>query len=111
MRHDSVTPSERARLSLEGLASGTSTAHAALALGSGYDVTAFDTVPFCLWVASWHSHEYEEAIWQTVSALGDRDTTCAIVGGIVALQVGEDGIPEPWRDAREELRAAQGSTS
>jgi ADP-ribosylglycohydrolase len=42
-------------------------------------------------------------MWQTVSALGDRDTTCAIVGGIVAVQVGEEGIPPEWRQAREPL--------
>ena len=42
-------------------------------------------------------------MWQTVSALGDRDTTCAIVGGIVSLQVGQAEIPAEWRDAREPL--------
>jgi ADP-ribosylglycohydrolase len=41
------------------------------------------------------------ALTATVSALGDRDTTCAIVGGIVSLQVGEPGIPADWREARE----------
>jgi ADP-ribosylglycohydrolase len=86
-----------------GLESETSTRHAASALGNGSDVTAPDTVPFCLWVASWYSHDFPEAMWQTVSALGDRDTTCAIVGGIVSLQVGEEGIPGEWREAREPL--------
>jgi hypothetical protein len=38
-----------------------------------------------------------------VSALGDRDTTCAIVGGIVALKVGYAGLPLDWRSARESL--------
>jgi ADP-ribosylglycohydrolase len=42
-------------------------------------------------------------MWATVSALGDRDTTCAIVGGIVALKVGDAGLPEEWRSARESL--------
>jgi ADP-ribosylglycohydrolase len=42
-------------------------------------------------------------MWQTVSALGDRDTTCAIVGGIVSVQLGENGIPAEWRAAREPL--------
>jgi ADP-ribosylglycohydrolase len=79
------------------------TRDAARVLGNGSGVTAPDTVPFCLWIASWWSHDYEEAMWQTVSALGDRDTTCAIVGGIVSLQVGEEGIPSAWREAREPL--------
>jgi ADP-ribosylglycohydrolase len=86
-----------------GLVADTPTERAAKLLGNGSGVTAPDTVPFCLWVASWFSHDYVEAIWQTVSALGDRDTTCAIVGGIVSLQVGHAGIPDEWRAAREAL--------
>ena len=85
------------------LASGTSTYAAAKALGNGAGITAPDTVPFCLWIASWYSHDFAEAIWQTVSALGDRDTTCAIVGGIVSVQVGAAQIPPDWLAAREPL--------
>jgi ADP-ribosylglycohydrolase len=85
------------------LPSTTSTTEAAAALGNGTAVTAPDTVPFCLWMAAWHSHDFPEALWQTVSAGGDRDTTCAIVGGIAALQVGERAIPTAWRHARERL--------
>ena len=36
----------------------------------------------------------EEALWTAVSALGDRDTICAIVGGIVSLFAKE--LPEQW---------------
>jgi ADP-ribosylglycohydrolase len=86
-----------------GLPAGTPTRAAARALGNGAGVSAPDTVPFCLWIASWHSHDFVEAMWQTVSALGDRDTTCAIVGGIVSVQVGEEAIPADWREAREPL--------
>ena len=59
---------------------------AAAALGSGREVLAEDTVPFALWCAARHLESFEEAMWQTVAGLGDRDTTCAIVGGIVALR-------------------------
>jgi hypothetical protein len=38
---------------------------------------------------------------QTVAGLGDRDTTCAIVGGIVALSAGE--VPQEWIARRETL--------
>ena len=61
---------------------------AAFALGNGSKVIASDTVPFALWCASRWLEDFEGAMWATVSALGDRDTTCAIVGGIVALRVG-----------------------
>jgi len=76
---------------------------AAEILGSGSRVSAMDTVPYCLWSARRHLTDYEAALWSTVAGLGDRDTTCAIVGGIVALRVGRHGIPENWLALREGL--------
>lgn len=76
---------------------------AARVLGSGYNATAPDTVPFALWCAAQHLGDYEEALWLTVAGLGDSDTNCAIVGGIVSLFTGLDGIPPLWRSAREPL--------
>lgn len=73
-----------------------SAAQAALRLGNGSRATAADTVPFALWCAATWPDSYQEALWQTVSALGDRDTTCAIVGGIVILRTGETSIPREW---------------
>jgi ADP-ribosylglycohydrolase len=72
-------------------------------LGSGSMVIASDTVPFAVWCAARHLDDFEEAFWATVSGLGDCDTTCAIVGGIVALAVGEEGLPGDWIRAREPL--------
>jgi ADP-ribosylglycohydrolase len=72
-------------------------------LGSGEKVISQDTVPFSLWCAARHLDNYPSALWSTVSGLGDRDTTCAIVGGIVALAVGREGIPEDWLASREAL--------
>ena len=70
-------------------------------LGSGNEVSAQDTVPFCLWSAAYHLNNFEEALWHTVKGMGDRDTTCAIVGGIVALSAPE--IPVAWQKHREPL--------
>jgi len=81
----------------------TTAEQAAAMLGSGMEVSAQDTVPFCLWAASRHLDDYEGAMWATVSGLGDRDTTCAIVGGILGARLGVDGIPERWRRSREGL--------
>jgi ADP-ribosylglycohydrolase len=72
-------------------------------LGNGSMVVSHDTVPFALWCAARHLDDYEEALWTTVAGLGDCDTTCAIVGSIVALAVGSEGIPEAWVRARERL--------
>ena len=52
-----------------------------------------------------HLDSYKEMLWLTVSGLGDRDTTCALAGGIVARAVGETGIPPSWLQAREPLTA------
>jgi len=79
----------------------TSAKEAARVLGSGYTATAQDTVPFALWCASQHLDSYEEALWMTVSGLGDCDTTCAIAGGIAALS--STGIPMLWQSSREPL--------
>ena len=59
--------------------------------------------PFALWCAAQHLDSYEEALWLTASGLGDIDTTCAMVGGIVALSTGTECIPRAWRAAREPL--------
>ncbi|MBI5549000.1 MAG: ADP-ribosylglycohydrolase family protein [Deltaproteobacteria bacterium] len=77
-----------------------STQEAARRLGAGGRVCSEDTVPFALFCAAHHLTSYEEALWTTVSGLGDRDTTCAIVGGIVAMT---SEIPLEWLKAREPL--------
>jgi ADP-ribosylglycohydrolase len=71
-------------------------------VGNGTRVLAQDTVPFALWCASRHVDDFEEAMWTTVAGLGDRDTTCAIVGGILAARPGAT-IPPEWLAAREPL--------
>jgi ADP-ribosylglycohydrolase len=85
------------------LPSGTPIREVVIALGNGSGVSAMDTVPLTLWCAGEHLDDYEAAFWLTLSAGGDVDTTCAIVGGIVALYTGTDGIPAEWRASREPL--------
>jgi ADP-ribosylglycohydrolase len=69
-------------------------------LGNGSKVSAPDTVPFALWVASHRLSSFKEALWETVEAGGDMDTNCAIVGGIVGLSA---EIPAEWLATREPL--------
>ncbi len=73
---------------------------AAQILGNGSKISSQDTVPLCIWVASRHHGNYEEAFWETVVALGDRDTTCAIVGGIVGVNT---DVPKAWKNQCETL--------
>jgi len=70
-------------------------------LGTGFEVSAQDTVPFCIWSAAHHLHSYKDALVHTVAARGDCDTTCAMVGGIVALSV--ETLPLDWYIQREPL--------
>lgn len=74
--------------------------HAAAILGSGHRLVSSDTVPFCIWSVAKGADDYAAALWRTVRGGGDRDTTCAIVGGIVA---GRAEIPSGWLEARERL--------
>jgi ADP-ribosylglycohydrolase len=77
---------------------------AAKILGSGFQVTAPDTVPFTLWCAARHLDNYTDAMVSTLLGEGDCDTNCAIVGGIVACFVGREGIPSDWLAASERLK-------
>lgn len=85
----------------------TSVQQAASKLGCGENISAQDTVPFCVWASARFLGRYEDAMWEVARALGDRDTTCAIVGGIVVLSTGAV-IPDEWRrraeDAPEQAR-------
>lgn len=73
------------------------------ALGNGSRISCQDTVPLCLWVAARHLDDYQAALVDVIRARGDIDTNAAIVGGIVSLATGPDGIPEDWRSDREPL--------
>ena len=74
----------------------------AAVLGCGRRTSAHDTVPFALWAAARHLGDYEQAFWTTARAGGDVDTTCAIVGGIVASRPGGEP-PSTWSDRTEVL--------
>ncbi|MEN7551090.1 ADP-ribosylglycohydrolase family protein [Rapidithrix thailandica] len=72
-------------------------------LGNGINVIAQDTIPFSIWCAAHHLYNYEEALWKAVSILGDRDTICAIVGGITILSSLEEKIPLTWLRSVEDF--------
>lgn len=70
-------------------------------VGNGSDISAADTVPLAVWCAARHQDDLVEGLWATVSAGGDTDTTCAMVGGIVAARTGLDAVPAEWWAAAE----------
>ncbi|MEU5427227.1 ADP-ribosylglycohydrolase family protein [Streptomyces olivoreticuli] len=76
----------------------------AAVLGCGRRTSAHDTVPFALWAAARNLASYETAFWTTAQVGGDVDTTCAIVGGVVAAG-GRGAPPAGWLEAAEALPA------
>lgn len=72
-------------------------------VGCGALISAPDTVPYAIWCAARHLDDLVGALWATVSAGGDLDTTCAIVGGVVAGRTGLAAVPDEWIIAREAL--------
>lgn len=103
IEHTPDGPTRQGLIAAMQLSPETDVVEAVEVLGNGSLIISPDTVPFALWCAASHLNDYEEAIWTTVSGLGDIDTTCAIVGSIVALSVGREGIPEAWLRTREPL--------
>lgn len=75
-------------------------------LGNGIKMTAQDTVPIVIWMLSRYRNNFEESLWNTVSALGDRDTTSAMAGGVSILCCDENTIPnwtknvESWKKSK-----------
>jgi hypothetical protein len=55
------------------------------------------------WCAAAHLDELAEALWATVLPGGDTDTTCAIVGGIIAGRTGLTGVAADWATRCEPL--------
>ncbi|MEU6081695.1 ADP-ribosylglycohydrolase family protein [Streptomyces sp. NPDC047108] len=74
----------------------------AAVLGSGRRTSAHDTVPFTLWAAARHLGDFGGAFWTTAQVGGDMDTTCAIVGGILA-SAGAGAPPADWQERTEPL--------
>jgi ADP-ribosylglycohydrolase len=95
----------RGVLSLLSLPQEASVGRVASVVGNGSQVTTMDTIPYVIWCAGRYLNNYQDALWHTVSGGGDLDTTCAMVGGIVAMYVGSKGIPQDWISRRESLPA------
>ena len=70
-------------------------------LGNGLKMLTQDTVPFALWNVYHYLDSFNDCLWSTVGGLGDRDTTCAIAGGIVILSSKDENIPKDWMDKVE----------
>ncbi|MER5480768.1 ADP-ribosylglycohydrolase family protein [Streptomyces sp. NPDC002734] len=77
----------------------------AAVVGCGRRSTAQDTVPFALWSAARAGNDFRKAFWTTARAGGDVDTTCAVVGGVVAAAGPAGAPPAEWTGRTEPLPA------
>jgi len=100
-----LTPESRVREQLERACESGSitTFEAARQFGNGAEISAQDTVPFCVWNVCRCLDDFQEALISTIEVGGDCDTNSAIVGGIVAGYAGADAIPTDWLRVREPL--------
>jgi ADP-ribosylglycohydrolase len=60
--------------------------------------TCQHTVPFCLWMVQrslLFNKSFSTTMWEVAECLGDIDTTCAIVGGILACNKNIK-LPQEW---------------
>jgi ADP-ribosylglycohydrolase len=76
-------------------------------LGNGKNMLAQDTVPFVIWCTAHNLNNFEEGLWKAVSALGDRDTICAMTGGMLIMSSNENTIPRSWLNAVEQFENSQ----
>lgn len=72
-------------------------------LGNGTNMTSQDTVPFAIWCTAHNLESFEEGLWKAVSILGDRDTICAMVGGMSIMSSKTENIPNTWVTSVEKI--------
>ncbi|KAH3759271.1 ADP-ribosylglycohydrolase family protein [Pelomyxa schiedti] len=81
-------------------------AQASAALGNGNNTSCMDTVPFTLWCAATAlTHPemtFQDVMWMTICVGGDRDTNCAIVGGILSISLNLSHLQQ-WQPLTEPL--------
>lgn len=100
-----LTPESKVRARLMMARGFTNTGHKEVSreVGNGAEVSAQDTVPFCIWSACQNLGNFREAVLGTLEVGGDCDTNCAIVGGVVSAYSAGQGIPEDWLASREPI--------
>ena len=68
-------------------------------LGEGW--TGDEAIAISVYCALKSSDNFEKALLMSVNHDGDSDSTGAIVGNILGTYLGEDGIPDKWKNSVE----------
>jgi len=69
-----------------------------LGLTQGVGGYVYHCIPVIIQTWLRHPQNYPVALEEIIKLGGDTDTTAAILGGIIGAKVGEEGIPNAWRD-------------
>ncbi len=64
-------------------------------IGCGFVAT--ETAPYTIATFLRHPTDFRAGVLEAVNAGGDADTNASIIGALIGLNVGLDGIPEEWR--------------
>jgi ADP-ribosylglycohydrolase len=64
-------------------------------IGCGFVAT--ETAPYVIATFMRHPTDFRAGVLEAVNAGGDADTNASIVGALIGLNVGLDGIPEEWK--------------
>lgn len=99
-RNDPVWQS-RVETLMDALESGMEVEVFADALGLSRGVTGYihDTVPVCIFAWQRHPDDYRKMMESVCNCGGDTDTTGAIAGALSGASLGEESIPENWRNS------------
>lgn len=65
--------------------------------GTGFSV--MQAVPLAIGIAMRHPYDFRAAVCEAVNMGGDTDTIASMVGAIVGACVGENGIPQEFKEA------------
>jgi poly(ADP-ribose) glycohydrolase ARH3 len=76
-------------------------ASAAAADRLGVGLPSFEAVPAAIFAFLRNQGSFNEAIRYAVSLGGDTDTIAAMAGALAGAHLGEEAIPEPWRERVE----------
>jgi ADP-ribosylglycohydrolase len=71
---------------------------ASIGLETGVSGYVYHTVPIAIHAWLTNQRDFRAAIVSVIQCGGDTDSTAAIVGGIVGAAVGEESIPDDWRN-------------
>jgi poly(ADP-ribose) glycohydrolase ARH3 len=67
----------------------------------GHGIAAYEAVPAALYAFLRHADSFADAVLYAIGLGGDTDTIASMTGALAGAYLGEQAIPEVWRDGVE----------